>query len=151
MVVNNAISSATLFEMQTSVAVSISAPAAKIMELLTDASNFSTWNSTVLSVDGIIKQGETIKLVSTLDPKRTFKLKVAEQTPTSLVFKDGFAPMFSGVRTFKLTPKQDGSTDFSMTEVFKGIMLPMIKSSLPDFKENFEQYASDLKKASENQ
>jgi hypothetical protein len=36
-----------------------------------------------------------------------------------------------------------------MTEVFKGIMLPMIKGSLPDFKENFEQYAADLKNASE--
>ena len=58
--------------------------------------------------------------------------------------------MFSGVRTFTLTPKQDGSTDFSMVEVFKGIMLSMIKDSLPDFKTNFEQYATDLKKTAEN-
>ena len=58
--------------------------------------------------------------------------------------------MFSGVRIFTLTPKQDGSTDFSMVEVFKGIILPMIKGTLPDFKPNFEQYAADLKKAAEN-
>ncbi len=144
-----AISSATTFEMQTSVATNIKAPATRIMGLLTDAKNFTTWNSTVISVDGDIKKGETIRLVSKLDPKRTFKLTVAEQTPTTLIWKDGFAPMFSGVRTFDLQTRPDGSTDFTMTEVFKGIMLPMIKGSLPDFKANFEQYAADLKNASE--
>ena len=142
-------SSATTFEMQTSVATNIKAPADRIMGLLTDSKNFTKWNSTVVSVDGDIKKGETIRLVSKLDPKRTFKLKVAEQTPTTLIWKDGFAPMFTGVRTFELQAKPDGSTDFTMTEVFKGIMLPMIKGSLPNFKENFEQYATDLKKASE--
>lgn len=142
-------SSATTFEMQTSVATNIKAPADRIMRLLTDSKNFTKWNSTVVSVDGDIKKGETIRLVSKLDPKRTFKLKVAEQTPTTLIWKDGFAPMFTGVRTFELQAKPDGSTDFTMTEVFKGIMLPMIKGSLPDFKENFEQYAADLKNASE--
>lgn len=142
-------SSATTFEMQTSVATNIKAPADRIMGLLTDSRNFTKWNSTVVSVDGDIKKGETIRLVSKLDPKRTFKLKVAEQTPTTLIWKDGFAPMFTGVRTFELQAKPDGSTDFTMTEVFKGIMLPMIKGSLPDFKENFEQYAADLKNASE--
>jgi len=147
---NKATSSATTFEMQTSVATNIKAPADKIMRLLTDAKNFTKWNSTVVSLEGTIKPGETIQLISKLDPKRTFKLKVAEQTATTLVWKDGFAPMFSGIRTFKLTPKQDGSTEFSMTEVFKGIMLPMIKGALPDFKENFQQYAADLKKAAEN-
>lgn len=119
------------------------------MGLLTDSKNFTKWNSTVVSVDGDIKKGETIRLVSKLDPKRTFKLKVAEQTPTTLIWKDGFAPMFTGVRTFELQARPDGSTDFTMTEFFKGIMLPMIKGSLPDFKENFEQYAADLKNASE--
>ena len=142
-------SSATTFEMQTSVSANIKAPTDRIMGLLTDSKNFTKWNSTVISVDGDIKKGETIRLVSKLDPKRTFKLKVAEQTPTTLIWKDGFAPMFSGVRTFTLQTKSDGSTDFTMTEVFKGIMLPMIKGSLPDFKENFEQYAADLKNASE--
>ena len=142
-------SSATTFAMQTSVAVNIQASADRVMGLLTDAKNFTKWNTTVVSIDGNIKSGETIKLVSKLDPKRTFKLTVAEQTPTTLILKDGFAPMFSGTRTFSLQAKPDGSCDFTMTEVFKGIMLPLIKGSLPDFKENFEQYAADLKKAAE--
>lgn len=103
-----------------------------------------------MSIDGEIRKGNIIKLISVLDPKRTFKLKVTTLTPTVLVWEDGVAPLFKGVRTFTLTPRSDGSTDFSMVEVFKGIMLPMIKGSLPDFKANFEQYASDLKAAAEN-
>ena len=148
---NKATSSATTFRMETAVAINVKASADKIMALLTNASDFTKWNSTVISVDGQIKQGEKIKLVSKLDPKRTFNLKVSQLTPTAMVWQDGFAPMFSGVRTFSLTPKSDGTTDFSMVEVFKGIMLPMIKGSLPDFKPNFEQYALDLKTAAEKQ
>ncbi len=148
---NKSTSSATTFRMETAVAINIKASADIIMALLTNGSDFTKWNSTVISIEGQIKQGEKIKLVSKLDPKRTFNLKVSELTPTSMVWQDGFAPMFSGVRTFSLTTKSDGTTDFSMVEVFKGIMLPMIKGSLPEFKPNFDQYALDLKTAAEKQ
>ncbi len=60
------------------------------------------------------------------------------------------APMFRGERTFTLTPRGDGTTEFSMVEVFSGVMLPMIKGSLPDFVPVFEQYARDLKREAES-
>jgi hypothetical protein len=66
-----------------------------------------------------------------------------------MVWSDGMAPMFKGVRTFTLTPSGDGSTVFSMKEEFSGLMLPMIKNSLPDFAPVFEAYATDLKHAAE--
>ena len=50
---------------------------------------------------------------------------------------------------FTLTPNADGSTEFAMTEEFSGLMLPMIKGSLPDFAPVFETYAADLKCAAE--
>ena len=59
------------------------------------------------------------------------------------------SPMFRGVRTFELTPKPDGSTEFAMKEEHEGLMLPMIKGSLPDFAPIFEAYAEDLKRAAE--
>ncbi len=141
-----ATSSGTAFKMQTAVAINISAKPEKIMALLASAQK---WNSTVVSIKGEVKLGNTVKLKSVLDAKRTFNLKVTTLTPTSLVWEDGFAPMFKGVRTFTLLPKQDGTTDFSMVEVFNGIMLPLIKGSLPDFKPNFEKYATDLKAEAE--
>jgi hypothetical protein len=36
-----------------------------------------------------------------------------------------------------------------MSEVFSGLMLPMIGSRLPDFGPIFERYAADLKKEAE--
>lgn len=40
-------------------------------------------------------------------------------------------------------------TEFEMSEVFTGLMLPMIAGSLPDFVPVFDQYAADLKRAAE--
>ena len=62
-----------------------------------------------------------------------------------MIWSDGNA-MFKGVRTYTLMPKSDGTTDFTMSEVYTGLMLPMIASSLPDFRPTFEQYLSDLKR-----
>jgi hypothetical protein len=36
-----------------------------------------------------------------------------------------------------------------MVEVLSGVMLPMIKGSLPDFGPAFEAYAADLKREAE--
>lgn len=90
------------------------------------------------------------RLKSTSSPDRTFNLKVTELTsPSKIVWQDGFAPMFKGIRTYTLRPKGDGTTDFSMIEVISGLVLPMIGGSLPDFRPTFEQYAADLKREAE--
>jgi hypothetical protein len=67
-----------------------------------------------------------------------------------MTWTGGFAPLFKGVRTFELKRCGDGSTDFMMREHFSGLMLPMVKGSLPDFGPVFARYASDLKNAAEN-
>ena len=146
----NANATKSAFRRETGVAVNIRAGSEKIWALLTDAARMSQWNSTIISVEGRIALNETIHLKSTLSPDRTFNLKVTEFAPGSkLVWEDGVAPMFKGVRTYTLTPKGDGTTDFSMVEVISGLMLPLIGRSLPDFKPNFEQYAADLKREAE--
>lgn len=136
--------------MECAVAINIHAKPRAIWSLLTDAARMPQWNSTVLGIDGHIAPGERIALKSTLDPKRTFNLKVGTfDPPSKMVWQDGMAPMFKGVRTYTLTPRRDGSTDFTMTETLTGLMLPLIARSLPDFRPSFEQFALDLKQASE--
>jgi hypothetical protein len=63
-----------------------------------------------------------------------------------MVWQDGMWPMFRGIRTFTLQENGKG-TIFRMEEVFEGLMLPMIRPSLPDFGPIFDQYASDLQTA----
>ncbi len=122
----------------------------RIWALLTDAPGFPRWNSTVTSIEGEIAEGRTLKLKVPTAPERVFKPRVSNVQPgRSMTWSDGMAPMFKGVRTFELTPNGDGSTEFSMKEEFSGLMLPMIKASLPDFAPVFEAFAEDLKRAAE--
>ena len=140
----------TTFRLEYEVAIPVSAPPERIWSLLTNAADLPRWNTTIESIEGSIASGETIKLRTKATPERVFKLAVSDLVPSkSMVWSDGFAPMFKGVRTFTLTPNSDGTTEFAMREVFSGLMLPMIAGSLPDFVPVFEQYASDLKKAAE--
>jgi hypothetical protein len=138
------------FRMDCAITTTIHASPERIWALLTDAPAFPRWNSTVTSIEGQIAEGQTLTLKVPTAPTRVFKPKVSNVQPgRSMVWSDGMAPMFKGVRTFTLTPNADGSTEFSMKEEFSGLMLPMIRGSLPDFAPVFEAYADDLKSAAE--
>lgn len=146
-----AVKQTSAFRMNCDVAINIKADAPTIWALLTNAEDMPRWNSTVTSIEGPITLGTKLKIKVTLDAKRTFSPKVAAfEADKRMVWADGAAPMFKGARTYTLSPRDDGSTDFRMVEVFTGIMLPMIKGSLPDFGPAFEQYAADLKKEAES-
>ena len=138
------------FRMDCAVTTTIHASPEQIWALLTDASAFPSWNSTVTRIEGDIAEGKTLKLEVPSAKGRVFKPRVSAVVPgRSMIWSDGMAPMFRGVRTFTLTPNGDGSTEFAMKEEFSGLMLPMIKGSLPDFVPVFEAYAEDLKRAAE--
>jgi hypothetical protein len=140
----------TAFRMECAVGVNVRAKPGTLWALLTNAAEFPKWNSTVTAIEGDIALGQRLALRVPAAPGRVFKPKVTELDPEKrMVWSDGAAPMFKGVRTFTLTPRDDGTTDFAMVEVFSGVMLPMIKGSLPDFGPPFEQYAVDLKRESE--
>lgn len=137
------------FGMVCAVEVNIRASAQGIWSLLTDAEGFSRWNSTVSGIEGQIREGERLRLrVPGTD--RTFTPRVSGVVPNErMTWTGGFAPMFKGVRTFELRPCSGGSTEFVMEERFSGLILPLIKGSLPDFGPIFERYANDLKREAE--
>lgn len=135
----------TTFHRETSVSIEIKADPAIVWALLTKASDYPRWNSTVTSIEGNIALGEKIKLKSILDAKRTFKLKVKEFEPEKkLVWGDG-----QGNRVYTITKNGSGMVTFSMTEKIGGLMFPMYAKMIPPFDQSFEQFASDLKKESE--
>ena len=137
------------FSMLCGVEVNIQAVAERVWRLLTDAEGFPRWNSTVTGIDGEIGEGERLRLhVPGTD--RTFTPRVSGVVPRQrMTWTGGFAPVFKGVRTFVLTPRSDGSTDFAMAEEFSGLMVPLVKRSMPDLGPVFERFASDLKREAE--
>lgn len=134
-----------------SVNKTIAAPADQVWALLADAAAYSSWNSTIVSLDGEIAMGNKIKLISTVNPKRAFKLKVVEmQAPARMVWSDGLPlGLFRGVRTYTLRPNPDGQTEFEMVETYSGLLEPLISKSIPDMTESFEEFAQSLKIAAE--
>ncbi len=134
------------FSRQTSVSIQIKADPSIIWTLLTNASDFARWNSTVISIEGNIAAGEKINLKSTLDHKRIFKLKVKECKPeTKLIWGDAM-----GNRIYTLDKKENGVTLFSMTEKIGGPLFPLFAKMIPPFDKSFEQFSADLKKEAES-
>lgn len=143
-IAQKAITTEKTFSRETTVSINIDADPSIVWTLLTNASDLPRWNSTILSLEGEIKQGEKIKLISTLDEKRTFKLKIKEFEPEKrLVWGDG-----KGNRVYTITKNGNGVT-FTMTEKIGGMMFPMYAKYIPPFDESFERFASDLKKEAE--
>lgn len=141
----NASTTKTTFHRETTVSTTIQADEAIIWALLTNASDFPRWNSTVTSIQGNIALGEKIVLKSTLDAKRSFKLKVKEFQPAQrLAWGDG-----KGLRVYTLTNNGDGTVTFTMTERIGGLMFPMYAKYIPSFDASFNAFAGDLKKEAE--
>jgi len=134
------------FSRQTSISVDINADAAVIWALLTNAADYPRWNPTIVFITGKIAAGEIIKPVSTLDAKRTFKLKVKEfDAPNKLVWGDAM-----GTRIFTLDKTGSGAIGFTMSEKIGGLLFPLFAKMIPPFDASFEQFAASLKKEAEN-
>lgn len=137
------------FRMEYAAGININASVDRVWVLMTNAANFPRWNSTVKSIEGQIAAGQTIKLIAMVAPTRVFNLNIIEFVPEQrMVWSDGNA-MFKGVRTYTFAKKPNGSTDFTMAELYTGLMMPMIAGSLPNFTPIFETYLADLKRAAE--
>lgn len=118
-----------------------------IWNVLTDGESFPRWDSGVDRVDGKIAPGQTIKVYVKVNPGRAFPVKVTEFSPARRMVWSGGMPLglFKGVRTYTLTPQNNGTTTFTMREEYTGPMLPMIWRSMPDLGPSFTQFANGLK------
>lgn len=140
-----AVTTKTMFSRETAVSCKIQADPAIVWQLLTNAADYPRWNSTIISIDGEIKPGETVQLKSTLDESRTFKLKVKTFEPeTQLAWGDS-----QGTRVYSLTEGAAHTTTFVMREKIGGLFFPLFARFIPPFDESFEQFAADLKKEAE--
>jgi hypothetical protein len=128
----------------------IRATPAAVWAVLADGAQWTTWNPTIEKVEGTIAPSAKLKVHTKLSPGRAFPVRVSVFDPPRRMVWTGGMPLglFRGVRTYTLTPK-DGGVEFSMTEVFSGLMAPLIARSIPDLQPSFDEFAAALKRRAE--
>ncbi len=131
--------------------IAISAQPEIIWQVLTDATGYPDWNTTVSRVDGTIAAGEKITVHVTATPGRAFPVRVVEFAPcTRMVWRGGMPlGLFAGTRTYELKSRGDRQVDFSMREEYTGVLAPLITKSIPDLQPAFNEFAACLKARSE--
>jgi hypothetical protein len=134
-----------------SATTTIEASPEAIWEILTNASGYPEWDPGVDRIEGRIAPGEKVTAYTKQNPNRAFPATVSEFEPGRKMVWSGGMPLglFKGVRTFTLKPQGNGSTEFTLREVFSGPLLPLIGRSIPDMTETFKQFAAGLKKRAE--
>lgn len=139
----------SFFRYECEVTVYIKATPEKIWKLVTEATEYSKWNPTMLGIEGVIGQGQVIRAKSILDPSRSYRLRVSEFVPMSrMVWSDGVAPFYRAERIFILKAVP-GGVDFTLAQHIGGILFPMVSGSVPDFGGTYETVAESLRVAAE--
>jgi hypothetical protein len=110
----------------------IYARSSTVWDIITDASNFTVWDSGITRVDGQVRNGSTIRVRTGIGGNRTFRLRV-RQVPGEAMTWTGGLPLglFTGVRTFTLSP-QGGKTHLRVREDFSGPLLGLVGRTMPD-------------------
>lgn len=136
--------------LQYSATTIINAPAETVWAIITEAAGYAEWDENMLRLEGTIAPNEQLSIYTKLAPDRAFKPTVVEFTPNhKMVWQSGMPlGLFSGTRTFLLEPEGD-SVRFTLNEEFKGLMLPMLRGSIPNMNPVFETFVNALKERAE--
>ena len=133
-----------------SASINIKATPEKIWSIITDGPNYPAWDKSADRIEGRIESGGKVTAYTKLSP-RAFPVKVTTFEPGRKMVWTGGMPLglFTGVRTFNLAPKGDGTVDFTIREDFSGPLLGMMQGSLPDMTQVFKDMVQGLKERAE--
>jgi hypothetical protein len=129
----------------------IDAAPEEVWKVLLDGQSYTNWASGVVALEGKIALGERLKVTSEANPGRAFRVRVTEVVPARGMRWSGGVPLglFKGERTFTLSPRDGGATDFKLREEYTGPLLSLIWRSMPDLGPSFEKFAQGLKQRAE--
>ena len=124
-----------------------------VWAILTDAPGYAKWNPEINRVDGQIALGRKIKAHVVLHGGKVqpVTVRVTELEPVRRVVWTGGLPLglFTGRRTFSLTPRDGWVVEFTMHLQFSGPLSGPIARSLGDHQLDIDAFAAGLKKWAE--
>ncbi len=131
--------------------IEINASAKTVWQVLTDFSRYSQWNPFIRSIRGEAKQGETLEVF--IQPPRangmTFRPVILALQPERELRWMGrllLPGIFDGEHQFQIEPLGENHTRFVQREVFSGLLVPFLWSSLDQqTRQGFEEMNHALK------
>lgn len=135
--------------------IEISAPPEKVWEVLMAFSQYPEWNPFIREISGEARQGARLRARLQLpgSSPMTFKPRVRRVIPGREFRWLGvlFVPwLFDGEHVFELLSAEDGGTRFVQRELFRGVLVPFVWSSLePRTLQGFNEMNRALKKIAE--
>lgn len=118
-------------------------------DIITDAGNYTVWDSGVTEIAGDIRNGGIIRIRTTTSGNRRYRLRV-EQIPGEVMTWTRGLPLglFKSVRTFTLS-SQDAMTHLRVTEEFTGPLARLMGKTGQDTEDSFAGYVIAEKERAE--
>lgn len=127
----------------------IKARGSTVWDIITDASNYTVWESGITHVTGELRNGGTIKIRTRVGVSRLFRLRVQEMPGEQMTWTGG-PPLglFTGVCTFTLEPRS-GMTHLRVKQEFTGPLRGLLGKAMTDARQPLVDYVNAVRKRSE--
>ncbi|WP_427136495.1 SRPBCC domain-containing protein [Pseudarthrobacter sp. S9] len=127
----------------------IKARSSTVWDIITDAGNYTVWDSGITHITGEVRNGGTIRIRTSTGGNRIVRLRV-QQMPGEVMTWTGGLPLglCTGVRTFTLD-HQGGITRLRVKEDFTGPLQGLLWKVTPDMQQAFTDYVNAVKERAE--
>ena len=135
--------------------ITINATPEKIWAILTEFEEYPNWNPFIKSIKGKMEVGNkiTVQIAPPNAKGMTFKPKILTFNKNKELSWLGvllFSGIFDGHHKFELKDNNDGTTKFTQSEIFKGVLVPFFKKNLnTNTKNGFIEMNKKLKELAE--
>lgn len=129
----------------------INARSSTVWDIITDARNYTVWESGITHIRGELRNGGTIRIRTHTGGNRTIRLHVQQMPGEVMTWTQGMPlGLLTGVRTFTLEPVGGGTTHLSVKEEFTGPLCGLLLwEFVSDTQQAFIDYVNAVRKRAE--
>lgn len=128
----------------------INAPSSTVWDVITDARNYTVWESGIIHFRGELRNGGTIRIRTRTGGNRTVRLRVQQLPGEVMTWTQGLPlGLLTGVRTFTLE-RLGGMTHLRVREEFTGPLCGLLLWEFAsDTQQAFIEYVNAVRKRAE--
>lgn len=127
----------------------INARSSTVWGIITDAGNFTVWESGITWVDGEVSNGALIRIRTAAGGRRTFRTHVEQMPGQVMIWTTGLLPgLLSATRTYSLTP-HNGLTYLRVKDDIRGPLRRFAGDTIPFSPQDLHSYTAAVRRRAE--